>query len=233
MLYVNDFFLAKMNLVQPIAHRGNAFAKFRERENTLSYLLSALDSGFGIETDLRFDCRTDKICISHDPIQSTDKPTSFEELLQSCTPSALAQPFALNVKEDALSESIERLALQYGLKDYFLFDHSLPDLLVSAQTCANLFTRHSEFEKSLPLISGSISGVWLDMFNGCIIPEDLQLLSENFNRIALVSPELHSHTNHHKMWHQLLEFASSRRDVRWYICTDLASSFSDLMCLYD
>jgi hypothetical protein len=37
-----------------IAHRGNIFRKIPERENSLEYLLEALDKGYNIEFDVRY-----------------------------------------------------------------------------------------------------------------------------------------------------------------------------------
>ena len=65
------------NRINIIAHRG--LWKKKRDQNTIKSLVKAIDSGFGVELDLR-DYKND-IIISHDPLKKMKESSNFSKLL--------------------------------------------------------------------------------------------------------------------------------------------------------
>ena len=109
-----------------LAHRG--FWNKKKERNTLSSFKKALEHGFGIETDLRD--LDGEIIISHDPpIEGYSDFISFSQFLDIYISFESNLPLALNIKSDGLYKLLKIILEKYQIKNYFLFDMSIPDLI--------------------------------------------------------------------------------------------------------
>lgn len=195
--------------MQFLAHRG--FWIDPAEKNTPLACRRAFEHSFGIETDLR-DFQGE-IVISHDI--PTEKSFTFEAFLQlyvQFSPTCLA----LNVKADGLQTEVELLLSKYKVKDYFLFDMSIPDTLGYLAKNLIVFTRHSEYEPN-PALYESAQGVWLDEFKGHWLHRTI--IEQHLNqgkKIAIVSPELHKRS-YQTEW---ADYAWLKSNPNAYLCTD-------------
>ena len=170
--------------MQIISHRGCWEANC-EKNSELAFRKS-FELGFGTETDLR-DLNGELI-ISHDmPIIGPDilSLNDFLEIYSDYEP----LPLALNIKADGLQQLICESLKKYDIKNYVLFDMSLPDQIVTCKYNLRHLTRASEYETAILL--DSAEGVWSDEFNESWI--DLKFicdLSQKNKAIYIVSPEL-------------------------------------------
>jgi len=198
-----------------LAHRGHWLTP--PEKNTFAAFERAWSGAYGIETDLRdLDGR---VVISHDP--PTKGAIDFERLLQAQAAWGPQTPFALNVKADGLhtliAESIER----YRIKDYFVFDMSVPDTLHYLRAGMPVFLRLSEYEPSAPLLDRA-KGIWLDAFEDDWWTVDmLRSFHAQGKIVAIVSPELHRRP-HQALWQRVKELEP---DVlsNLMLCTDFPS----------
>lgn len=197
--------------MQILAHRG--YWKTKEEKNSSKALYKALEMGFGIETDIR-DYQ-EEIIVYHDIPPSSLKPFYLQELLEK------SQPYnsflALNIKSDGLGDLLKEKLKK--LRNYFLFDMSLPEMVKYQQTSLKVFTFQNEFVQNPPLLEES-SGIWLDCFqslwyNNSLIENHLK----NNLKISLVSPELHSR-DPRPFW-DLLKKSNFLESENLLICTDL------------
>lgn len=195
-----------------IAHRGfwgNSIAK-----NSLDAFAKALDNGFGIETDVR-DCQGELV-ISHDlPTQDALPLDDFFNLYKKYDH---AYPLALNIKSDGLQIKLKQLITQYQIKNYFVFDMSVPDGLHYLKNNMTVFTRESEYELSPSFYEHSV-GVWLDEFHMRWIDKKIILKHvQNRKIVCVVSPELHKRS-YEQEWN---EYRDMERELGQclMICTD-------------
>jgi len=207
-----------------LAHRGLWQSKVDA--NSHQALQAALQAGFGIETDLRVTPRGG-VVLSHDPItQNYDQLPTIEWLLEAHRCLSPASVLALNIKSDGLHGFIGDLLSHLSHDQYFLFDMSVPDLIQGLGTGLCQFARASIYEDPRPFQSIT-SGVWLDCFTDEFpTRQDLFQMSEQFGRLAIVSPELHGR-DHSAFW-GMLKSSGLLKDSSVLICTDFprqASSF--------
>jgi hypothetical protein len=197
--------------VKYLAHRGKWASV--EEQNTHSALSRAIDSGFGIETDIR-DC-VGNIVISHDPCGPAC-PLLLNELFQ--IEGVRSQLLALNVKSDGLTSLLQNIIERAQIEHYFFFDMSVPQALVYHKSGLKFFTRQSEFEIQ-PSLYEMADGVWIDCFQKEWLDEStLMGHFERGKKIALVSPELHGRDPLF-FWHWLkIQGIAERNDVA--LCTD-------------
>ncbi len=195
-----------------IAHRG--IWKKASEKNSLEALLSAISSGFGIETDIRD--LGGKLVISHDPpkkgcleleklLSEAEKDANFRKVI-----------FALNIKADGLDSELERALGEYGLGgNSFFFDMSVPTLYNFSKKFPkeNLCTRISDVEPT-PLLVEKCGWIWVDCFSRDW--SDWKALNRMKKKLAFVSPELHGRDGG-KFWGELKKFEKNRE---CYICTD-------------
>ncbi|MCK4831000.1 hypothetical protein KA005_85610, partial [bacterium] len=120
---------------------------------------AALESGFGIESDIRND--RGKLVISHDIPYSNSIP--FEELLALYKKANVDTFLAINIKEDDLQVLLKSSLDNFNIKNYFVFDMSVPDALGYLNLGMKVFTRESEFETE-PSFYEQADGVWLHEF---------------------------------------------------------------------
>lgn len=191
----------------------------REEGNSLAALEAALDHGFGFETDIRD--RGGEVVISHDSPDGA-APQLAEIFAQYRRREADGLTMALNVKADGLQTAVADLLERFGVRNYFVFDMSVPDHLRWLALGIRTFTRQSEVEPSPPLYERS-SGVWMDCFHGewmtpTLIAQHLRAGKE----VCLVSPELHGRL-HEPMW-DMMRQSGLHQDERLMLCTDLSDS---------
>ncbi|UAJ14210.1 PI-PLC domain-containing protein [Aquirufa lenticrescens] len=179
-----------------ISHRG--YWKNVSEKNMPIAFTRSFELGFGTETDLRdFD---GDIVISHDipDKDSISLRTFFESYKQTDNSTTLA----LNVKSDGLQKKLKLYLNYFEIKNYFVFDMSIPDTIAYKEHDINFFSRQSEFE-SLPVFYENCKGVWLDAFDGIWYDKELILEHlKNDKKVAIVSPELHKR-DMYEFWEML------------------------------
>ena len=196
-----------------ICHRG--YWKKEGEQNQLISFERALSKGYGIETDIR-DFNSG-IVISHD-IAAQHAPT-FEQLLQLYYRISKDSILALNIKADGLQKQLRILLDKYKIKNYFVFDMSLPDSLNYLKDRLTAFTRQSEWEKA-PLFYEEAAGVFVDCFKTTEWISE-ELISNHLNngkKVILVSPELHKRDYLH-FW-KVIKSMHINTNQNLYICTD-------------
>lgn len=200
-----------------LAHRG--FWLKPTEQNTLTAFKRALDSGFGIETDLRDSYG--RVVIAHDlPLENSLLAEDFFALYETSKVDSL---LALNIKSDGLQSLLFQTLQKHKVKNYFLFDMSVPDHLRSQKQGLICFTRQSDIEeKPLPLYNSS-AGLWIDGFE-----RDWQDFDQAFHhvqqgkQVALVSPELHrrAHLEWWKVCKENLAMLDPKYRGQISLCTD-------------
>lgn len=199
-----------------LAHRGLWGGDVEP--NTLQSISSALEQGFGVETDLR-DCNR-RLSISHDP-PAEQLSLWFDDVAQILQASKFSW-LALNVKSDGLVEITPQLP-----NPHFYFDMSIPERRKYVAKGKPVARRLSEDE---PLenaeIGDSATPVWVDCFES-----DWYLEDSNLARILkmrgmkfFVSPELHGRP-FETAWQALVKLFNQRSDLG--ICTDYPQEFYD------
>ena len=195
-----------------IAHRG--LWKTKREKNSLLALKIAIEYGYGIETDIR-DYKGELV-ISHD-IADADSPL-LEEFFRDYQQMGSSAPLALNVKADGMQGSLMQLLKKYSIENYFMFDMSIPEMVLYKKYNINYFTRHSDIEEKCVLYEDSI-GVWLDSFyeekwlKVDIVKNHLQ----DGKRVCVISQEIHGF-DENPMWEMLREVACYEESLM--LCTD-------------
>ena len=197
-----------------IAHRG--FWKTLKEKNSMKSILDAIKHGYGFETDLR-DYK-EKLVVSHN-IADASSPEAESVFAALKDKQGQGIVFAINIKSDGLIELIKEQIVKYGIKDYFVFDMSIPQTLEYKDANITYFTRQSEYENT-PVLYNEASGVWVDGFQSTdwITEELIQKHIDNGKKVCIVSPELHQKDNYKEFWSKLrkmnIDFGSL------YLCTD-------------
>lgn len=191
-----------------LSHRGY-WIDPREK-NTEEAFRRSFDLGFGTETDIR-DC-LGALVVAHDmPIGSE---TTLEKFLSVLDNREL--PLALNVKADGLVSEIKRVLDAASVRNYFVFDMSIPDMIQYLETGLPVFTRLSEYEREASCYS-LCAGVWLDSFRGTWFDERLvKGLLDDGKQVCVVSPELQGR-DPVGTW-EMLRGLADRSEIM--ICTD-------------
>ena len=198
-----------------ISHRG--YWQAEHEKNTRIAFARSFKLGFGTETDIRDF--SGKLVISHD---IADKDClDFNDFLAIYTDYHCQATLALNIKSDGLQTALVDALSHHDINNYFLFDMSVPDTLVSIQHRLTTFARYSEYEPENPLWD-STQGIWLDNFRTS--PLNIPLIEKTINsgkRIAIVSAELHRQ-DCVPMWHDIARLPESvLGSDRLILCTDL------------
>jgi hypothetical protein len=159
--------------------------KILHRINTLEQLSSS-NPEFGVEIDIHG--YGDKLVVHHDALTNG---TDLDEWLL-----AYRHRFVIfNIKEEGIEEAVRQAAEDAGVKDYFLLDLSFPALIKMVRKGEHrLAVRVSKYEPVAGALSlsGYVSWVWLDVFDGWPLTlADYECLSRANFKICLVSPELH------------------------------------------
>jgi hypothetical protein len=199
-----------------IAHRG--FWKNSSEQNTIFAFERALKGGYGIETDVRdFN---EELVISHDiPISVCYSFEEFLLLYVELSHNVEYPPcLAINIKSDGLQNKVKSLLEKYQIKNYFLFDMSVPDTFGYIAKNLTTFSRVSELEGNDTLNEIS-DGIWLDQFYDSWYDGDFIIrLVEKYNKVCVVSPELHKR-EHIKCWKMISKLPVNIKQ-NLMLCTD-------------
>lgn len=196
-----------------IAHRG--LWTVSEEKNTEEALLRALDQDFGIETDIRD--YMGRLVISHN-VADESSPLA-EVLFRHCQARMVDSVLALNVKADGIQPLLIPLLEKYGISNYFLFDMSVPEMVVYHEKAMPYYTRQSDIEKECVLYE-TAAGVWMDSFynDTWLTAAEIDKHLSNQKRVCLISPELHGKP-YQNLWKMLQRNGFSKfRQIA--LCTD-------------
>jgi len=166
-----------------MSHRG--YWKEPSEKNKSVAFHRSFDLGYGTETDVRDLNR--RLMIAHDPPDGSE--ISVEAMLDILAGRDL--PMAMNIKADGNARALNELMTARGVKDWFTFDMTVPELVVQLRLGLPAFTRASEYEQPCPCYDRAI-GVWLDAFESVWFgPSQIETFLRDGKRVAVVSPELH------------------------------------------
>lgn len=195
-----------------LAHRG--YWNDNILKNSPEALRTALEKGFGFESDVR-DYRG-KMVISHNIADETCQ--NAEEVFEWLHEFQDKYCFAINIKADGLKEILEKYLIRYSISNYFLFDMSVPQMVEFREMGLRYFTRQSEVEPN-PCMYEDAAGVWIDGFWGTdwIKPDLISQHIRNGKEVCLVSPDLHGNS-YSGFWRKLKEI--NYEDDRLILCTD-------------
>jgi hypothetical protein len=202
----------KSNIIV-ISHRG--YWLHKKEQNSLKAFKKSLSLGFGAEIDVR-DYRGNLV-VSHDIAGENNlKLSILLDFYSTCN----NQPtLAFNIKSNGLQNKLKDQLKNFNIKNYFIFDASIPDAIEFINLGMNTYTRQSEYETS-PSFYDLADGVWLDEFNSNWIDEDiLKFHYKNGKKICIVSPELHGR-DHNLNWEKLRKILVENPDMHITICTD-------------
>ena len=202
-------------MIQIISHRG--LWKEEVEKNSLISFKQSIDSGFGMETDIRD--HNNELVISHDIPKSQSDLLTLNEFLELYSESKCELTLALNIKADGLSELLKKSLKLFNINNYFVFDMSIPDTLSYKNNSTIFYTRQSEYEKE-PVFYNESRGVWLDEFySSWIDSKTLKVHYENNKKICIVSPELHGR-DYHSEWEKYKKISIDNPDIDITLCTD-------------
>jgi hypothetical protein len=210
-----------------IAHRGcwAGEANFTKLPQNSSVSLElALNSGFGIEIDIR-DYKG-QIYVSHDPILDIKNCVSLESILDK----NFDQTIALNVKSDGLLNLLRQTGFEkLHRKKHFFFDLSFPEEIKYTKLDQVVATRVSEFEALKIDSSHHLQEyLWVDSFSDdWWIKDDLILnILKNNSKVIVVSPELHGR-DPKLAWLYLCEIWSTYENL--LVCTDYPFTLCEML----
>jgi len=195
-----------------LAHRG--YWKNKSEQNTVTAFKRSFSHGFGVETDVR-DYKGDLV-VSHDIADSSS--ISLDKFFLTYNKYGANLPLALNIKSDGLQVKLKNLIEKYSIKNYFVFDMSIPDTLTYLDFGMNTLIRRSEYEHELEIL-GNIHGIWLDQFQANWYDRNLiENIIKKWKLVCIVSPDLHGRDN--KTCWSLLANSSASSASKMMICTD-------------
>ena len=196
-----------------LAHRG--YWNVDIERNSLTALRTALEKGFGFESDVRD--YNGKLVISHNI--ADDSSPDAENVFRWLAENDDRYCFAINIKADGLKDLLMEYITRYRITNYFLFDMSVPQMVEFDEMGLRYFTRQSEVEP-VPCMYDRAAGVWIDGFWGTswITEEMLKRHIENGKEVCIVSSDLHGRTNYQDYWKQLKKYRIDFTKVM--LCTD-------------
>ena len=198
--------------MQILSHRG--YWKTPEEKNTEAAFVRSFTLGFGTETDVRD--WNGQLVISHDP--PTGNPMPLDSFLSLYKAHGDGLPLALNIKADGLQKPLLAALQAHSVRNYFVFDMSVPDTLLYLSLGLTVYTRHSEYEPNPAFYEKSV-GVWIDCFEGdWATRETIAAHLEAGKSVCLVSPDLHKR-EHLPFWDALLAW-NLQLENRLALCTD-------------
>lgn len=188
-----------------IAHRG-LWAHPGEK-NTLCAIRRAAAHGFGVETDVRD--HNGLLVVSHEIPDENAFP--FEDVLRVLQGTDL--PLAINIKADGLAARLRALLERYGIRRYFVFDMSSPELLSYVREGLRIHARLSDWEN--PPVHLPVSGLWVDSLERPAGRPLLERADGYALPMCIVSEELHGR-DHDAQWAAL----RAMRTGEMMLCTD-------------
>jgi hypothetical protein len=145
---------------------------------------------------------------------------SFDRFLQIYREYPGDPVLALNIKADGLQRVVASYLRRYAISSYFVFDMSVPDMLLYARDGIEYYTRVSEIEPA-PSLYEKASGVWIDQFHSDWVDADAVVPHLRAGKKAcIVSPELHARP-HEAAWarYRALQDLVLPNEML-FICTD-------------
>jgi len=199
-------------VIKIISHRG--YWKSIEEKNSKVAFERSFSQGFGIETDIR-DYRG-KIVISHNIANEKCVDLDyFYKLYKRFDDSLL---LAIDIKADGLQKKLKELILKNEIRNYFVFDMSIPDAMAYINEGLNAFTRQSEYETE-PSFYKYANGIVIDgFFTDWVKEKDINNHLKNGKKVCLISPELHDRP--HKLFWKKLTAMNVLENDELIICTD-------------
>lgn len=196
-----------------LSHRG--YWNSDIPSNSPQAIKTALEKGYGFESDVRD--YLGRMVISHNIADESSQDA--EAVFRWLSAYGDRYCFAINIKADGLKDILEAYLEKYSIKNYFLFDMSVPQMVEFAEMGLRFFTRQSEYE-IYPALYEQAAGVWIDGFNRIDwITEGL--LREHIScgkEVCLVSPDLHGKTDYKLFWDRLMGWDIDFSMV--LLCTD-------------
>jgi hypothetical protein len=182
--------------MQFLSHRG--YWQQPDEKNTEAAFNRSFQLGFGTETDVRD--LDGQLVISHDPPRRGALPLGG--ILDLYLRQGRDVPLALNVKSDGIEGLLADELERRGIKNYFVFDMSVPDTLRYLRRGMCFYTRQSEHEP-IPALYQASAGVWMDAFAGDWVgAANIAGHLAAGKSVCLVSPELHGR-DPQRFWQQL------------------------------
>jgi hypothetical protein len=195
-----------------LSHRG--YWKTSSEKNTGPAFTRSFQLGFGTETDIRD--LNGELVVSHDP--PVGQPLRLAEFVELYKGSGDGLPLALNIKADGLQTDLKKAFDRFEVRDYFVFDMSIPDTLQYLSVDVPVYTRESEHERQ-PAFYHAAAGIWMDCFDGeWMTAADIRRRLNDGKKVCLVSPELHRRP-YQTLWDNLRDWGL-HRDDSLMICTD-------------
>ncbi len=193
-----------------LAHRG-AWNTPKEK-NSIEAIEKAFACGWGVETDVR-DYKGELV-ISHDI--ATDWSPKFMDMLNRYKAGKHPPFLAINVKADGIQELLMKELNAVNIKNFGVFDMSIPEQVVYRRMGIPFFARQSEIEVS-PVMYEDAYGIWMDEWEQGWITADI--INGHLARgkiVGVISPEIHGHDNQ-RLWDELRKVKSDRL----MLCTDI------------
>lgn len=196
-----------------LAHRG--LWNIENEKNSAEAIRKALESGYGFESDVRDYCGD--MVISHDIADGNS--FKAEEVFDWLQEFEDKYTFAINIKADGLKNMLYSLIYQRNIKNYFVFDMSIPQMVEFKEIGLRFFTRQSEVEVH-PSMYEDAAGVWIDGFwsTEWITKELLETHIGNNKEICLVSPDLHGKADYTAFWKKIEDYHINTDLIM--LCTD-------------
>lgn len=196
-----------------LAHRG--YWNNQIEKNSSEALRTALEQGFGFESDVRD--YMGKMVISHNI--ATSESQNAEEVFKWLHEFDDRYCFAINIKADGLKDILDSFLKKYSITNYFLFDMSVPQMVEFREMGLRYFTRQSEVEPA-PCMYEEAAGVWIDGFWSIdwITEKLLNDHIESGKEVCLVSPDLHGKVNYKEFWQLIKSYDIDFNKV--IVCTD-------------
>lgn len=192
-----------------IAHRGLWLTE--NEKNSLLAVQRAVDEGFGVEIDVRD--RLGEIVVSHD--KANESSILFSKYLEISKDNTL---WAINIKADGLAHDVKRLLTGMGVKNYFAFDMSVPEMYVYQKLSLVTYISVSDICTSY---SGqkNYSGLWLDSFESLWYDKNFLLSLPKQLPIVFVSEELHRR-RYLEQWKLIKDVLKGTDTANIGLCTD-------------
>lgn len=199
--------------MQILAHRG--YCNSDIPANSPKAIKTALENGYGFESDVR-DYMGNMV-ISHNI--ADDSCQNAEEIFQWLAEYDDKYCFAINIKADGLKDILKEYLRKYNIKNYFLFDMSVPQMVEFAEMGLWFYTRQSEYE-TCPVMYEQAAGVWVDGFKRIdwITEELLRKHILCGKQVCIVSPDLHGKSDYQLFWNDLKNWNLDFSNV--LLCTD-------------
>ena len=200
-------------MMQIISHRG--YWKSPGEKNAQEAFDRSFSLGFGTETDFRD--YNGRVVISHDI--ANESSLSMEGFFEIYSQYNEDLPLAINIKADGLQKLLKEAIARSQIRNYFVFDMSVPDTLGYIDFGIRFFSRQSEYEPQ-PAFYERCAGIWLDAFTDIWYDSDLVLghIAKG-KQVALVSPELHKREPI-KLW-DFIKKTQLYESEQLILCTDL------------